>query len=106
MSSNSPAATNDSRSGKKTANPEDFYTRLTVYPYKRRAMITYLIIAFCLFVSLIFKNTLSGNGWLVILGPVIVIGLVTALIPKSEEWEYKAWQSQPRQIERHQVERK
>jgi hypothetical protein len=104
--SSKPTATTGDNTGKQTANPEDFYTRLAVYPYKRRAMITYLVIGFCFFVSLIFKNTLSGNSWLMILGPVVVIGLVITLIPKSEDWEYKAWQSQPRQIERHQIERK
>ena len=87
-------------------NPEEIYTKLVIYPHKRRQMYTYVSLAFCFFLSLIFKNTFASQNWLVILGPCLILGLVVCLIPTSEEWEYRAWQSQPRQIERHQVERK
>lgn len=100
---NAPATGNTQA---KSIASDEFYTKIIVSPYKRRAMMTYVFIGFCLFLSLVFNNLLGGRDWLVILGPVVVIGLIMTLIPKSEEWEYKAWQSQPRQIERHQVERK
>lgn len=91
---------------RKKVNPEDIYTKLVISPFRRRQMYTYVFIAFCFFISLVFNNYLANNSWVFILTPVMIIGAVVCFIPKSEEWEYRAWQSQPRQIERHQVERK
>jgi hypothetical protein len=91
---------------KTTVNPEDIYTKLIINQSRRRQMYTYVFIAFCIFLTLVFNHSLTGKEWLLLVTPVLVIGGIVCLIPKSEEWEYRAWQTQPRQIERHQVERK
>lgn len=91
---------------KKKVNPEDIYTKLIISPFRRRQMYTYVFIGFCFFLTLIFRNYMANGNWILVLTPVLVIGAVLCFIPKSEEWEYRAWQTQPRQIERHQVERK
>ena len=91
---------------KEPVNPEDFYSKMIIYPYRRHQLYLFLFIAFAFFAVAISQNLLAGQSWIIVLTPILVIGGLICLIPKTEVWEYKPWQSQPRQIERHQIDRK
>jgi hypothetical protein len=86
--------------------PDDFYSKIIIYPYRRHQLYLFLLIAFAFFAVAISQNLLARQSWMILLTPVLVIGGLICLIPKTEIWEYKPWQSQPRQIERHQIDRK
>jgi len=91
---------------KEPVNSEDFYSKIIIYPHRRNQLYLFLFIAFILFLAVISQKLLAGQNWLILITPVLIIGGLICLIPKTEFWEYKPWQSQPRQIERHQIDRK
>jgi len=91
---------------KEAVDPSNFYSKIIIYPYKRHQLYLFLFIAFLFFGVAIRQNIVSGQSWIILLTPVLVLGGLLCLIPKTEMWEYKPWQSHPRQIERHQVDRK
>ena len=106
MSKNPVAEILAKETKKKQINPDEIYSKILIYQHKRTQLYTYVFISFCFFLSIVFNHLVANKDWLLMVTPVLVVGAIVCLIPKSEEWEYKAWQSQPRQIERHQVERK
>ena len=91
---------------KNPAKPDDFYSKIIIYPYRRHQLYLFLFIAFAFFAVAISQNLLAHQSWMILLTPVLIIGGLICLIPRTEIWEYKPWQSQPRQIERHQIDRK
>ena len=87
-------------------NPEDFYVKLRIAPFRRRQLAVLLTLAFFIMISLINNDTHRDRPWTLTLLPLLFVGLLVTLIPPSEEWIYKPWQAKPRQYERHQIERR
>lgn len=94
--------------GKKAPPPpsaEDLAVRLLVAPYRRHQLIMWLCLSFCFFLSLLAADLNIDKPWWLTSLPIIGVGLMICLIPPTEQWEYKPWQTRARQYERHQIER-
>ena len=52
---------------------------------------------------LIARDYRKDRAWWLTGLPIAAVGLMIALIPPSEEWEYKPWQARARQYERNQI---
>ena len=89
----------------KVVNPDDFHTRLIQVPHRSKQLAFYGMILSALFWMIVFKNMRHELSWLVIVAPIMMLGLAAALIPVVEMWEYRPWQTQARQYERHQIDR-
>lgn len=85
--------------------PGDYYTQLRVYPARRK----FLALAFSAFYvfcfSLLVTAMVTKAPWMVTAMPVVIAGLIFCLVPATEDWTYKPWQSNTRQYEKHQIER-
>lgn len=84
---------------------EDTYTKLRIYTGRRR----FLAVAFGGFYVLLFSFVATGIAtkapWPVTALPILVAGVVFLFVPAGEDWEYRPWQSNPRQYEKHQIQR-
>jgi predicted MFS family arabinose efflux permease len=82
---------------KKIGNQEkNKYTKLLVLKSRRHKIaLSILLLVACYMLVLTSFGSLS---WPVLAIPVIGMGLLTLLVPQSEQWEYKYWQDRP---ERH-----
>lgn len=90
---------------KKTLSPEEMQVRLLVTVHRRRQLTFWLILAFLVFASILGRDMNIDKPWWLTGLPIIGLGLMICLIPLSEEWEYRPWQTRARQYERHQLER-
>lgn len=82
--------------------PEDHYfSKILISKPKRATLIVALLAAFFFFSTMIFADQIHGGNWIYLLGPVAFIGFLITLIPLSEEWSYKPWQSFAQKYERH-----
>ncbi len=77
----------------------DFDTKLIIHRSRQLFLLLSVIVATGLFLTMIMANEKSQFPWLTIAMPIIGIGCLFIAIPTTEEWEYKAWQSKPRQVE-------
>lgn len=84
---------------------EEMYVRLLVSKPKRRQLGVALTIAFLVITGLLVRDMHIEKAWWLTGLPIAVIGLIITLVPLSEDWEYRPWQTRARQYERHQVER-
>ena len=77
----------------------EFYSYISVDKIKNH--ITIAIGASVLFIfSTMVMNSLVNNGsWTSLVAPIALIGILLALVPPSEQWVYKAWQSRPERYE-------
>ena len=89
----------------KVLSPEEMQVRLLVTVQRRRQLIFFLVLAFGVFLSILAKDLNVDKPWWLTGLPIVGLGLMICLIPPTEEWEYKPWQTRARQYERHQVER-
>ena len=94
------------RRPEKKGDPDGFYPKLLILKLRRRQLALALLLSFAAFVAIVDKDHWQPEKpwWLTGL-PIAALGLIIALIPPSEEWEYKPWQARARQYERHQIER-
>jgi hypothetical protein len=96
----------DKDKDKTPPSPEDLYTRLIVY-HQRRSLLTLVSIGFGVFCfALLTTGRRHHQPWLVAALPIAAVGLIIGLVPPTEEWDYKPWQTKPRQYEHHHAERR
>jgi len=77
----------------------EFDTRLIIYRARQAFILISVIIATVVFTLMLLANDKAKLPWIAVAAPITGIGLLFLLIPKTEEWEYKAWQGKPRRIE-------
>lgn len=78
----------------------NFDTKLIIYRSRQVFLILSVIVAAAVFMTMILANERNELPWFAIAMPIIGIGGFFIAIPKTEEWEYKPWQSKARQVER------
>ena len=72
------------------------YTKLLVLkPRRNKIALSVLSLVVCYMLVL---TSFSSLPWQVLAIPIIGMGILTLLVPQSEQWEYKYWQDRP---ERH-----
>lgn len=81
------------------------YSRLIISRSLRVLLVAALIVFFSYAFMVVFHDMHAGKHWLVTAIPVAIGGFVLSLLPVSEHWEYKPWQSKARQYEKHQITR-
>ena len=89
---------------KSCINPEDFYVKLVIVKHRRHQLALYTLLLFFAILAIVMRDIHIAKPWLLTALPIFGLGLLTVLIPASEIWEYKPWQTKARQYERHQVE--
>ncbi len=77
----------------------EFDTKLIIYRARQIFILVNVILAFVIFTLMILANQKAGLQWYTVAVPITGVGLLFLTIPKTEEWQYKPWQSKPRQIE-------
>jgi hypothetical protein len=90
---------------KAPAAAEDMAVKLIIMPHLRHQLTFFLVIAFIVFLAILSRDMAAGTPWMWTSLPIIGLGLMICLIPQTEKWEYKPWQTRARQYERHQLER-
>ncbi len=85
--------------------PEDPYVKLIINRQRKQMLIMACGIAFIAFLVILNRAKIEEAPWLVSALPIIGLGIMLALIPPIEEWEYIPWQTSARQYEKHQIER-
>lgn len=85
--------------------PGEFYTKMRVYPGRRKFLGLALLAFYVFCFSLLVTAMVTKAPWMVTTLPVVVAGLVFCFVPPTEDWLYKPWQSNTRQYEKHQIER-
>ena len=86
-------------------NPEETYSKLRIFS-ARRHILTLAVVGFWFFAfSLVCTAIVTHQPWMIVALPIVIAGAIMCLVPPSEEWLYKPWQSNPRQYEKHQIER-
>jgi hypothetical protein len=86
-------------------DPEQLKVRLIIAPHRRHQLVMWLVLAFGAFVTILGRDMNIDKPWWLTSLPIVGLGLMICLIPATEEWEYKPWQTRARQYERHQLER-
>ena len=84
---------------------EDLAVRLIITPHLRHQLLLLLVLAFFGFMMILARDIAANTPWLLTSLPITGLGLMICLIPATERWEYKPWQTRARQYERHQLER-
>ncbi|MBC7531987.1 MAG: hypothetical protein H7318_10445 [Oligoflexus sp.] len=77
----------------------DFDTKLIIYRSRQVFLIFSVIVASGIFMTMIVANEKAEMPWFTIAIPIIGLGAFFTGIPRTEEWEYKPWQSKARQVE-------
>jgi len=75
--------------------------KLLVFKGRKFRSLIFSIIMLVVFGVVLFKYLTFGQNasWTALLAPIGFFGLIGLLLPVSEEWEYKPWQSQSQQVE-------
>jgi hypothetical protein len=77
----------------------EFYSKIIVYRSRRMFLGLMVLSMTILFTVILVKNSGNGYAWHVFALPFSALGLCFLLVPMTEEWEYKPWQSKARKIE-------
>lgn len=85
--------------------PEDPYVKLIINRQRKQMLIMACFIVFIAFLVILNRAKIEEASWLVSALPIMGLGIIVALIPPIEEWEYIPWQTSARQYEKHQIER-
>ena len=86
-----------------TVSNDQFYVKLRVIVLRRQQLTFAVVAGFILFAVLISTDYHKSRAWWLTGLPITAVGLMIALIPLTEEWEYKPWQARARQYERNQI---
>ncbi|MFW7380338.1 MAG: hypothetical protein ACOH5I_16115 [Oligoflexus sp.] len=79
----------------------EFDTRLLIY-LSRQIILGVIILATVFGFALFIQNGMENKQhWLVIGIPLCIAATAFILFPKTEEWEYKAWQGKARRVEQN-----
>lgn len=81
---------------------EELYSRIFVFPHIRRRLALACVVFFVVALNIVLRDYGKGGSWIFTALPLTAIGLLMTLLPPSETWEYRPWQSKPRQYEKHQ----
>lgn len=84
-----------------TAAAEDTYSKLLINIQKRRSVWLGFPVIFFLMLWIVHRDILSDRHWFFVAMPIIGVGLLSLLLPSSEEWRYRPWQSRARRYEQH-----
>ena len=79
----------------------DFDSRILIFRSRQMSLLMTIFLATAGFSVMIVQGTEAGLGWLTIGVPICFLGVLFALFPPTEEWEYKAWQGKSRKVEQH-----
>lgn len=85
---------------KLTENPGP--PKLLISKARRINTLIFSIIVLAVFGVIIYSHLKSAHslvGWTALIAPICFFGLLGLLIPGSEKWEYKPWQSQANHME-------
>jgi hypothetical protein len=77
----------------------DFDTRLIIHRSRQIFLLVMVIVVAFVFALMIIGNNRNDFPWYVLVLPISGVGLLFLLIPMTEIWEYKPWQSKARRIE-------
>jgi hypothetical protein len=80
---------------------EDVYSKLVINVQKRRRIWLTFPLLFLAMLWLIQRDLLTETHWFAVAIPVMAVGSVALLIPPSEDWRYRPWQSRARRVEQH-----
>jgi hypothetical protein len=81
-----------------------FYSKILINKTALQSLRIMMFFFSILFTYLIFTELVKGAHWLTVATPLIPLGLLFVVHPKTEEWQYEAWQGRARRIERHFIE--
>ena len=80
---------------------EDTYSQLRIHKNYRTQLKFGVMTGMIVFSLIIFKDYKNPTRpWWVTGVPIVILGMMIACIPPSEEWEYKPWQARSRQYEK------
>ena len=71
----------------------EYYSKLIIYRGRQISLAITVAGFIAFFTIMIFQGMISKKSWLVLMIPVAICGITLVLIPSTEEWEYKHWQS-------------
>lgn len=74
------------------------YTKLLVLKSRRNRIALSLAVLIIAYTTLLTSKIAYGLSWPILSIPIVILGLLTLLVPQSEQWEYRYWQDRP---ERH-----
>ena len=70
-----------------------YYSKLLIYRGRQISLAITVVVFIALFTIVLFQGMINKKSWLIFVVPVTIAGFVFVLIPPTEEWEYKSWQS-------------
>lgn len=73
---------------------KDLYTKLIRYPNRFWVLIALMIIVALIIMSLVFSMMVFKEEWATLVIPVAMVSTILVIYPRTEEWEYKPWQSE------------
>lgn len=85
--------------------PDEPYVKLILNKQRRQVLTMVCFVVFVAYLVILNRSRLEEAHWVVSALPIVGLGIMMALIPAVEEWEYVPWQTAARQYERHQIER-
>lgn len=77
----------------------DYDSRVIIYRSRQLALLVFVLIATAGFTLIIAQGTINNLGFWAIGAPICLFGGLFILVPPTEVWEYKPWQSKARQVE-------
>jgi len=78
-----------------------FYSHLKINKSKRIKLFFTVFLYFFICTSLLFFEILSDGFWMIALLKTTLISIFIVMIPETETWEYRPWQSKPQVYEQH-----
>lgn len=106
---NKMRATNEKETKTKVEKraPKETYTSLMINKTKRGRLILGSTVFFFLTYSILARHLVTPEAvWQVVALPIVGMGVLLALLPATEDWVYRPWQSRARQYEKHQIDRR
>ena len=79
---------------------EKYYSKLIVYKRRKYFLAIFVTVFTVAFTSILFNHMLKDQSWLVVAGPILILGFILCLFPHTEEWQYVPWQSHAEKHER------
>lgn len=88
---------------KKEASPvkNEYYSTLIINKTQRIRLYFVLIVLLGFSASYLYNMLMRELPWTSFIIPSSIVLGIILLLPMTEEWEYKPWQSKPQRYERH-----
>lgn len=81
----------------------NFYAHLIVNKRRRQSYVFLFFLFWMLAGVIIYREMIMEYHWLLIAGPMLIIGGLISLLPPIEIWNYTPWQVRAQQYERNVV---